>query len=87
MYCSHGTTDLTLPPGPPSKNTRLHTQQLAGELFMMPSLVGGATSEGGGTYAEGRPVSKHSSKGTRTTGTRQREEEMYGGADMMQQEW
>jgi len=64
--------------------------QLAGDLFVMPSLGGGTTSEGGDTDAEGRPISKHSSRGTRTASGRQQhqqEEEVYGGVDMMQHDW
>jgi hypothetical protein len=53
----------------------------------MPSLGGGATSEGGDTDAQGRPVS---SRGTRTASGRQKqeqEEEVYGGAGIMHQDW
>jgi hypothetical protein len=62
--------------------------QLAGELFMMPSLGGGTTSEGGDTDAQGRHVSGHGSRGTARTGSgRHQEEEVYGGLNMMQQDW
>lgn len=58
---------------------------------MMPSLGAAATSEGGDTDAQGRPVSKHSTgRGTTTGSGRQQqrqEEEVYGGVDMMQQDW
>lgn len=78
-----------------------HKHQLAGDLFEMPSLPGATTtttsaSEGGDTDAAhgGRNVSsKHtaggSSKGTRTGSGRQhqQEEEVYGGLDMMNQDW
>jgi hypothetical protein len=61
--------------------------QLAGDLFEMPSLGGGATSEGGDTDAQGRPVN---SRGARTASGRQQqeqEEKVYGGAGIMHQDW
>ena len=50
----------------------------------MPSLGGGATSEGGDTDAQGR--SKRS-RGTHTASGREQEEEVYGGVDMTHQHW
>jgi hypothetical protein len=62
--------------------------QLAGDLFIMPSLGGGTTSEGGDTDAQGRLISKQGSRGTARTGSgRHQEEEVYGGLNMLQQDW
>jgi hypothetical protein len=58
--------------------------QLDGDLFLMPSFGGGTTSEGGDTDAQGGPISKHSSRGT---GSHHQQQEVYGGAGLMQQDW
>lgn len=62
--------------------------QLAGDLFVMPSLPGGTTSYGGDTDAQGRSK-RTGSRGTRTASghLQPEEEEVYGGAGLMQQDW
>lgn len=62
--------------------------QLDGDLFLMPSFGGGTTtSEGGDTDAQGGPFSKRSSRGTGSGSHQQQQEEVYGGAGLMQQDW